>query len=71
VLDEAQASVAGALVLDRHAAHLHHHLPQLLGRAPGLLGPRQLLAGGGQQLTQLPGGSEVGREGGRERAVIG
>lgn len=53
VLDEAHAAVAAPLVLHRHAADLHHHVPQLLGRAPALLGPRQLFAGGGQELAQL------------------
>ena len=72
VLDEAHAAIAVPLVLHRHAADLHHHLPQLLGRAPALFRTRELLAGGGQQLTQLTG-EEVGWGGwkGVDESVIG
>ena len=66
MLDEAHAAVVVPLVLRGHAADLHHHLPQLLGRAPALFRPRELLAGGGQQLTQLSGGGGRG-----EQSVIG
>lgn len=53
LLDQTQAAVAAALVLDGDAADLHHHLPQLLGSAPTLFRTWELLAGGGQELAQL------------------
>lgn len=53
--DQTQTAVAAALVLERHAADQDHHVPQLLGRAPALLGTWQLLAGGGQELAELRG----------------
>lgn len=53
VFDEAHSAVVVPLVLDGHAADLHHRFPQLLGRAPALLGTRELLARRRQQLTQL------------------
>lgn len=53
VFDESHPAVAVPLVLDGHAADLHHHLPKLLGRAPALFRTRELLAGGGQELPKL------------------
>jgi len=56
VLDEAHSAVVVPLVLDGHAADLHHHLPQLLGRAPALFRTRELFARRRQELAQLSGG---------------
>lgn len=61
VFDQAHSAVAVPLVLDGHAADLHHHFPQLLGRAPTLLRTWELFACRSQELTEL---SEGNRQGG-------
>lgn len=44
VFDEAHSAVVVPLVLDGHAADLHHHVPQLLGCTPTLFRTRELFA---------------------------
>lgn len=61
LLDEAHSAVVVPLVLDGHAADLHHHVPQLLGGAPALFRTRQLFARGGEELTKLSAGSRAGK----------
>lgn len=57
VFDEAHSAVVVPLVLDGHAADLHHHFPQLLGRAPTLFRTRELFACRSQELTELSEGN--------------
>lgn len=44
VFNEAHSAVVVPLVLDGHAADLHHHIPQLLGGAPTLFRTWELFA---------------------------
>lgn len=44
VFNEAHSAVVVPLVLDRHAADLHHHVPQLLGCASALFRTWELFA---------------------------
>lgn len=53
LFNEAHSAVAVPLVLNGHAADLHHHVPQLFGHAPTFFRTWQLFAGGRQQLTEL------------------
>lgn len=57
VFNEAHSAVAVPLVLDGHAADLHHHIPQLLGCAPTLLRTWELFACWSQELTDLSEGN--------------
>lgn len=44
VLNQAHSAVTVPLVLDGDAAYLHHHVPQLFGRAPTLFRAGELFA---------------------------
>lgn len=57
VFNEAHSAVVVPLVLDGHAADLHHHIPQLLGCAPTLFRTWELFARGSQKLSELSEGN--------------
>lgn len=59
VFNQAQSAVTISLVLDRHAAYLHHHLPQFFGCAATLLRTWELFASWGQELTELWDGKKM------------
>lgn len=53
MFQKTDSSITAAFVLTGDATDLHHHLPELFSRASALFRSRQLLTGGGYQLTQL------------------
>lgn len=59
VFDKAHSAVVVPLVLDGHAADLHHHVPQLLGCTPTLFRTRELFARRSQKLAELSGGNRA------------
>lgn len=56
LFNEANSTVVVPLVLDGHAADLHHNVPELLGSASALFRTWELFACGGQKLTELKTG---------------
>lgn len=53
LFNESHSTVVVPLVLDGHAADLHHNLPELLGSASALFRTWELFACGSQELPDL------------------